>query len=1119
MTDSVPNPSVRSHAPAYTANGAPVSAEHFYAIACDPARSVSVEACAGAGKTWMLVSRILRALLAGVKPEAILAITYTKKAAGEMRARLQEWLHAFAHEADDDVLVQELVNRGIAADQAKPLVPELRGLYARLIANPRSVEIRTFHGWFAQLLGAAPMGVLNELGLPASYELVEDDSELFAPAWYALLQKCLHNSELREDLENLLQEQGSFNTQEALRKAWERRIEFTLADAHGKVTDSVADAPDPGSQAMHAAFVQRWLGYAKVLGQEKNKTPQDAARAIEQALTAASAKQRLNMLREALFVKTEFRLNRNLQKFEAAQLAEQELQPLLEALIQHDAYVYQQRMMRLTRALLACYAQVKREQGKVDMVDLERVALRLLGDTETYGWVAQRLDASISQVLIDEFQDTNPLQWQALRSWFSAYGGIGGGGRLSVFIVGDPKQSIYRFRRADPAVFMAACDFLQQMWGADRLACDHTRRNAYGVIERVNELFTLAQTAGEYADFRAHTTAASQSGLVGILPPVEQTTRQEQSAQQRMQWRDSLTEPRYVEEEKLRKQEVRQVADLISQWIVQDGWRASDIKVLSRKKDRLRELLVELNHRRIPWRFADDVLLGQTQEIQDVTALLDVLASHMHDLSLAQVLRSPIFDVNDDDLMLLAQRVRQARMPVPDDAGCAAAEKTPVSWWDVLLQAAGEEDEFPAALQRAAGLLQQWEKLARELPPHDLLDAIYNQAALLARYAQAVPVAMRDEVLTNLRSLLQQALTLDGGRYATPYNFVRALRKRPIKSEYPGGGDAVELLTIHGAKGLEARGVIVLDTDPAKSRADGFSVLMDWPAQESHPRRFVFFTSAKKLPADVALLAQSEAAANAREELNALYVAMTRAQERLVFSAVKTGRDEQSWWSRLNQLQHIPELALAADVSSSQITAQGVFEQLEQSAYIPQLMEQPAQAAEWMELVRAETGLPGISRAAQLGAGNSAEQTSTAQRFGRVVHRLLEWGSTEDMHVQAAAREHGLDFGQAAKAARSAQAILTHAQSRRFFDADAIELAENEVELSYQGEIVRIDRLVMLDGQWWIVDYKSSWNPEAHHGDAYREQLALYRQALAQVYPETPIRTVLIAGNGEVTEY
>jgi len=150
--------------PAYGIDGQLASRQAFYAAACDPSRSVIVEACAGAGKTWMLVSRILRALLAGAQPHEILAITFTRKAAGEMRARLDEWLGEFASPSCDDAKrIRELRARGLGDAEAKRLAPVLAVLHERLLCTGRSVEVRTFHAWFSQLLRAAPMELLAEL--------------------------------------------------------------------------------------------------------------------------------------------------------------------------------------------------------------------------------------------------------------------------------------------------------------------------------------------------------------------------------------------------------------------------------------------------------------------------------------------------------------------------------------------------------------------------------------------------------------------------------------------------------------------------------------------------------------------------------------------------------------------------------------------------------------------------------------------------------------------------------------------------------------------------------------------------------------------------------------------
>jgi ATP-dependent helicase/nuclease subunit A len=147
------------------------------------------------------------------------------------------------------------------------------------------------------------------------------------------------------------------------------------------------------------------------------------------------------------------------------------------------------------------------------MNDVEGAARRLLGDAELSGWLQQRLDARLRHVLIDEFQDTNPLQWQALYGWLSAYAGAGPGEAPCVFLVGDPKQSIYRFRRAEPQVFKAAQAFVVQGLAGALLSCDHTRRCAPEVVDALNAAMGAAVLAGEYgSDYRAHTTESRARG-------------------------------------------------------------------------------------------------------------------------------------------------------------------------------------------------------------------------------------------------------------------------------------------------------------------------------------------------------------------------------------------------------------------------------------------------------------------------------------------------------------------------------------------------------------------------------------------------------------------------------
>ena len=1072
--------------PAYERNGAPVAREDFYKIACDPQRHVVVEACAGAGKTWMLVSRILRALLEGTAPQEILAITFTKKAAGEMRQRLMEWLEEFAH-ADDAKLSRELLMRGVDAARVPALIEPLRQLHRKLLLQGRSVQIRTFHSWFAALLRNAPIAMLEELGFPAAYDLLEQDAPAIAQVWRPFQARLLREPELRADYEAVIATHGRSQTEKALEAALQRRVEFMLADALAVIDTSVPSATElytefagldmPAQWLLKTTVRERWLARAQALGQEKNKTPQKAAAAVidayvllDAAMSPGQFEEALQTLRAGFFVKDEDRLTQHLLKVSAAQEAEPELQGLCAAQQQHEAWLYQQRLTRLSRLLLAEYAALKRERGWVDMSDVERAALHLLSNSALSAWVQERLDARTRHLLIDEFQDTNPLQWQALHAWLAAYGGSGGGATAPrLFIVGDPKQSIYRFRRAEPQVFEAAKAFVREL-GGEQLSCDHTRRNAPEVLALVNTALGQAREAGEYEGFRTHSTESQEVGAVLALPAIARPEKDKKEAV--AEWRDSLSQPRHTPEDTLRELECRQAARWIASQIAA-GRQPSEVMVLARKRDRLSAMEAELRALGIPALQPEKTELGEAPEVQDLVALLDALVSPAHDLSLARALRSPLFSLSDEALVEIALRQRAQKRP----------------WFDLL-----QQEGWSPVLQGVGARLQRWQQWVTVLPPHDALDAIYEDGDVLARFIAAAPPTLRAGVRAKLLALLSAALQLDGGRYATPYGLVRALRAGGVPAPQAAGADAVQLLTVHGAKGLEAELVLLLDTDAPPQRAQSMGVLLDWPGEAEAPVSFVFLASETRVPPSVRLALEKEQQARAREELNTLYVALTRARNRLVLSSVQPyGDSGRSWWQRL-----LPSCAsLAVDD-------------------MPVAVGAPVDDAAIVLSV-----LPDVRFEAPRGPVTAPDEDTPEARIGKAMHRLLEWTAldAQDWHatqVQRAATEFSLDAAQAKQAVALARRILQGEGAWAWASAE-VDWQANEVPVTVQGSVRRIDRLVRRsDGSWWVLDYKSAARPQDH--EELLAQLRGYRAAVQAVSPGVSVRAAFLSALGRVEE-
>ena len=1092
--------------PAYEHNGAPCSRAQFYAIACDPRRHVAVEACAGAGKTWMLVSRILRALLAGSAPQEILAITFTRKAAGEMRQRLQQWLADFARPRRDETppewvarLQSELLDRGIDPQSAPQLRKKLQNLYQALLAGERTVQIRTFHSWFLALLGNAPLQVLADLGLPANYELLEEAAEVDAraEAWRSCLDRLASDDALCADYAALVSALGRTRAHEALQGALARRGEFQLADAAGGVDEAVApfDAlyPDLAGAAHPADGLLRRAAGRELLEAAARAlaplAPSFAAKGAE--LARAVQDSDWDGVVAALFTDkgAPRAFNKSSRPGEVT-AAQHEVEAVLAACRQHEALLYHQRVTRLTRAFIEEFARLKRARGWIDFADAERAALTLLSDDFLSGYVQQRLDARVRHLLIDEFQDTSPLQWQALHAWLQGYAGAGGGlSPPSVFIVGDPKQSIYRFRGADPRVFGAAQRFIAEGLGGDLLACDHTRRNAPAVLDAVNAVMGAAQAAGTFDGYREHSTESGDArGLVAALPLIARPEKKDADPDAPDLWRDSLNTPRVEPEEHLRTLEARQAARWIAAQVA-GGVPLRQIMVLSRKRQPLGELQTELRALGITCEQPEAQILSELPVVQDVLALVDALVSPGHDLSLARALKSPLFGLSDDDLTRIALAVH----------GDGDTREERPAWLDALPGV-----ELPARDARAlhADLLRYQRWLAT-LPPHDALQAIFHHGDAPARFAAAAPAPERAHTLAQLRALLAGALQVSGGRYLTAYQWVRALRRQGLPAPRHAQPDGVQLLTVHGAKGLEADCVLLLGTAAGDSVRASPGALIDWPAGAERPRRLAFVANDRDPPPSLTELAGQEDAARAREELNALYVAMTRARRCLVVSGVTPYHaPATSWWQRIEAVA----APLPAPAAPEAVTAppSAEFSLLE----VPPAPAMPAQNA--------------IENEASDESGRGP--STAASRIGEAMHWLLEhaadtpegWRAERIAQVM---RRFGITPEQAARADALARCIFT-GEAAWAWSADELLEAFDEVELTHEGQRLRIDRLVRRRASatepetWWVLDYKSAAHPER---DALLQtQLARYRAAIKRLHPGQAVRVAFLNGEGKL---
>ncbi|OFZ69591.1 MAG: hypothetical protein A2Z01_08125 [Betaproteobacteria bacterium RBG_16_58_11] len=1099
--------------------------------ALDPTRSVVVEACAGSGKTWLLVSRIIRLLIAGAGPSEILAITYTRKAAQEMQARLNDWLRELAT-APEETVRAFLRQRALNDAEITRALPRVRGLFELALTSRPALTINTFHGWFLDLLQRAPLNA----GAAGSVTLLEQTSPLIEEAWQSLAEQLLDapDSPIAHALNNLFRDYGLTSTRNVLQRFIAKRAEWWSyvrgqADPVAFALDQLQEElgigfDDPIVEPLFAdelllASLEKFAGLL-----EKNATDTDIryAATIHEGLASPDPQHRFRTICRAFFNKDNEPYARKPSKARAARLQADEEQyaklneRLTARLNQAKASLIEQRALCFNRdallcgeALLAHYQRLKDGRGVLDFTDIEYRTHTLLTEDDHAAYMQYKLDARYRHILLDEFQDTNPLQWQILKSWFDA--AVGAERTPHVFVVGDPKQSIYRFRGADARLFNLAKQELGEHFGARHLTQDASWRNAQPILDVVNRLFSAEPAFESFQPHHAH--QASLPGQVWLLPL---ETKPEAAEAAQLGLRNPLTTPLADAAESAHQREAERIASSIQaiagQWAIHEkGARRAaeyrDIMLLTRTRTHLRVYEDALKQAGIPFLTSRRGGLLETLEARDLSALLEFLVLPYADLKLAQVLRSPLFSASDHDLLALAQ-----------------AGEGP--WWRRLnvLVASGAASE---TLTRAHTLLGSWRYTADQLPVHDLLDRIYHQGEVLARYRRATSAALADSVEANLLSFLELSLTLEGGRYPSLPKFIDelAVLRSSRDEEAPDEGvvadaeNAVHIYTVHGAKGLERPIVWLIDANSVTPVKDAYGALVDWAPGDISPAHFSLTSTQEERGQARAPHFTREADLLQREELNLLYVAMTRAQQYLIVSGSEAKNSQRpSWYARIRSVMEPGGDLMPPDQAPL--------------APPPAIHAPPA-----FDTAQA---LPEIGPA----CGQRAQVIETpAMRHGTLLHRLLEQltpsgtlspnslpragerdlGSLHELHKLHLRQEWAVTEDAFETLWREAQAILGAAHLTRFFDPAHYRRAWNELPfLTANGDFLRIDRLVEFEHEIWVLDYKSTEAATeatlAQAAKPHRAQLQNYLNAMQALFPGKQMKGGVIFKGGLLFE-
>ncbi|MFG1300549.1 double-strand break repair helicase AddA [Xanthobacter sp. V3C-3] len=1133
-------------APSAAPTGPKAEATRRQSDASHPAYSAWVSANAGSGKTHVLARRVIRLLLAGTPPGRILCLTYTKAAAANMANRVLAILGRWVRldDAALDAAIRETVDT--APDAA--MRARARRLFAAALETPGGLKIQTIHAFCGALLHrfpfeadvAAGFGELDEVGRQELMARIRTDLVVAAAR--------APSSALGQAVARLTEEVSDSGLVELLDAAVALRARIlplgeTPAARSAAVARVLGIAPGLSVAAVEADMLEsphlprsEWPAAAAELCASDKATDRTRGEDIAAAAAAPDAASARFAWRKVFFGSEGPRSDRNLCTKGFADRA-----PALAARLRDErdrlaaledsaraARALERTDAALTLAAEACrrYEAEKAARGLLDFDDLITKAARLLAEQPTF--VQYKLDQGIDHVLVDEAQDTSPEQWRVvsgLASDFFAGAGAREGVSRTIFVVGDEKQSIFSFQGADPRAFGAMRATFERKAGRDafrRVELPHSFRSAPGVLEAVDRIFSRAEAhdgltldAGPpvHAAIRADAPA-----LVEIWPTTRPAPQPEPD-----NWRRPLDEaPSDDPVERL----ARRIAGFIRAGIAtglampsRQGrpMRAGDVLVLVRRRGRLFEAVIralkELKDDQVQVAGADRLVVAEHIAALDLMALGDALVSPDDDLALASVLKSPLFGLDDADLMALC----------PARGGRLA---------DAL--AAATDPRHLAAAARLAG----WRMEALALRPFDFY------ARVLGRDGgrRAVLARLGPEAADVLDEFMALARTYEATEPPSLAGFLAFLRRggAETKRDMESGRNEVRVMTVHGAKGLEAPLVILADTvDMPRARVSGG--LLTVPGADGDVP-----VLAPRKTEDPQALATARATAAAREleeYRRLLYVALTRAEDAVIVCGAETraagkdkshARPEGCWYDLVRDaLEPDAELKPALGFEGE------VLRWRKGPGLAIAVPAAPAPAPDGeARALPAFAGPPPVEPAPRILRPSSAAAAlppgaavPTAHEGlaplvrGDLVHRLLA-GLPEIAPAERAAAgmrllrhaADGVPEALLAPVLEEALAVLGHAPLADLFGAGS--RAEvpvvGRLPASDGGDFAvsgRIDRLAVTEERILVADFKTDRTPPARAediGETYVAQLAVYGALLSRVFGGRPCEARLI---------
>jgi ATP-dependent helicase/nuclease subunit A len=1084
---------------------APNEATRRQLAAANPKTSTWLAANAGSGKTRVLTDRVARLLLDEVQPQNILCLTYTKAAASEMQNRLFKRLGDWAMLPDTE-LRSALTDLGVRHNPDGHQLRDARTLFARAIETPGGLKIQTIHSFCASLLRRFPLEAdvspqFKEIEERAADLLRAEIVDVMADGPDVGLVTALANQYSGEDFLRLTQEIVGHRAAFQNPLSWDDCLALFGQSAGLDEAAIEALAFQGGERQLLDQLIPVLVAKGGNDGKAGEKLKEVGSIAFGALPILESVFLTGSGAKEPFTAKLgSFPTKATQENFEA-------LMPQLEALILRIEDTRDRRLAlqsaRRTKVLhdfahafVSKYEQAKLVRGWLDFDDLILKARQLLTDEKVAAWVLFRIDGGIDHILVDEAQDTSPDQWDVIRKLaeeFSTGEGAREGVERTLFVVGDKKQSIYSFQGADPREFDRMQAEFKDKFAAinapfQETTLDFSFRSSAAVLRMVDQTFDNKTQAGFVQDSKHIAFKSDLPGRVDLWPVIEK-----QDDEDERDWFDPI-------DRRSSKHHTVLLADQIASTIAEltngehtipdDGPNGTIIKrpitagdfliLVQRRSALFSEIIRACKAANLPIAGADRLKVGAELAVRDLGALLSFLATPEDSLSLATVLKSPLFRWSEQQLFDVAHRRTQEHL------------------WQNLRDRA---DDFPETLS----ILHDLRDNADFLRPYDLIERILTRHDGRRRLLGRLGAEAED----GINALLSQALAYERSAVPSLTGFIVWMKADDldIKRQIDSASDQIRVMTVHGSKGLEAPIVILPDTGKRNIQVKSEVIKMGgvpvWKARE---------TDTPKTMRD-ALEDMKEAQRN--EQLRLLYVALSRAEKWLMIAAAgDLGKSEPSWY---HTVQGAMEHANAVPASMPEV---GPILRVEHGDWEEHtLVHKPASSAVTAVLEPlfhtnsptpddvVKTLSPSDLGGAKALSSDLGMDEETALSYGSLVHWHLEH---PDRVVQ---QDFGLSQELCKQAKAEAMAVLNAGDLAHVFSTDTLAEVSISAPIGAQRIHGTIDRLLVTDAKIIAVDFKTNRSIPKTAQDCpigLLRQMGAYASSLKAIYPDHEIETAIL---------